>query len=125
MFERINLEDSCLGEKIYLEAVLTDEGITVSLAGGHKSHIGAVAVVNPIGELSLQTFLGHKEGELAKRFAKKIFETTGYPVVVSAGIHYDNIDKTGIMEVLEVSNKLLRDFMKKILTNKDFKYKKR
>lgn len=124
MIRIIEKEASCLGEKIYLNAVLTDEGITVSLTGGHKAHIGAVAVVNPTGKLSLQTFLCHKEGELAKSFAEKIFETTGHPVVVSAGIHYDNIDKTGIMEVLEVSDKLLRDFIKKILTNKDFKYKK-
>ncbi len=125
MFERIDLEASCLGENIYLNAVLTDEGITVSLGGGHKAHIGAVAVVDPAGLVSLHAFPGHKEGVLAESFAKKIFANTRHPVVVSVGIHYDNISKTGISEVIKVSDKLLRDFLKALLINKAFKYKKR
>ncbi|SDM60631.1 prenylated flavin chaperone LpdD [Lachnospira pectinoschiza] len=111
MVRIIEKEASCLGDKIYLKAVLTSEGITVSLAGGHKAHIGAVAVCDPAGLVSLHAFPGHKEGVLAESFAKKIFENTRYPVVVSAGIHYDNISPKGIEKVLAACNSLLSKFL--------------
>ena len=74
--------------------------------GGEKPHIGAVAVAQPRPSLkdpdktsasaSVFCFLGHKEEELAKATAEILSATLNTPVVVTAGIHWDNLTQDGI-----------------------------
>lgn len=95
------------GNPITAELTVTDCGVQVSLYGGDKSHIGAVGVADPAGKITVTQFEGHKEGGLCQQWCETLFEAVNCPVVVSAGIHYDNASKEEILQVVEISNILL------------------
>jgi len=94
--------------------------LLVSIWGGEKPHIGAVATALPRPSLSdsrrisasasVYCFVGHKEDQLARAIALKIASALNTPVVVTAGIHWDNLDETGIRTVLE-NSRILTDLI--------------
>ena len=94
--------------------------ILISIWGGEKPHIGAVAISEPrpslrdASEISASTsvfcFLGHKEDELAKWLANNLASALNKKVVVTAGIHWDNIREEGIKQVVK-NNKILLEMM--------------
>ena len=98
-----------LNKDIDVIIVSTSNGINVTLAGGDVSHIGAVAIVDEKGNLSTTTFESHKETGIAENWAKKLFNKYRKPVVVSAGIHYDNISKEQIDMVVESCKSMLSE----------------
>ena len=53
----------------------------------------AFALAEPGGEALLIVRPGHREGELAKRFAEDVARTTGRNCLVSCGIHVDGITR--------------------------------
>ena len=85
----------------------TECGINVLIAGGDFAHIGAVSIVDPQGEIFTKIFEGHKDHFVSEEWAEKLYEKFQVPVVVSAGIHYDNIDSTGIENVISEMKKAL------------------
>jgi len=113
------LEKSCmiLNKEIKAIIVYTDNGLAVTLAGGDKSHIGAITVVDESGKITTITFPEHKETIISETWAKGLFKSYHIPVVVSAGIHYDVITKEQIAEVVEASYSLLNLILEE---SKDF-----
>ncbi len=109
MFKTVEKEIVCLDKSIYANAVYTDDGISVIVAGGDRSHIGAVSVVDSLGTQSTTTFPNHKETIIAEEWAKRIYGLFYQPVVVSAGVHYDNISEEGIGKVLSAAEALLKE----------------
>ena len=95
------------GKPITAEITVTDCGVQVGLYGGDKTHIGAVGIAAPDGKITVTQFEGHKEGVLCQQWCETLFEAVNCPVVVSAGIHYDNASKEEILQVVEISNVLL------------------
>ncbi|MBW2004020.1 MAG: hypothetical protein JRI72_05315 [Deltaproteobacteria bacterium] len=105
-----------------LEAVvrLIGQDLLVAIWGGEKPHIGAVAVAQPRPSLkdpeitsataSVICLPGHKEDELAKAVSEILAAALNTPVVVTAGIHWDNISKNGIQKVIE-NSKILVDLI--------------
>jgi hypothetical protein len=93
------------------------EDLLVAIWGGEKPHIGAVAVAQPRPSLkdpdvtsataSVICYVGHKEDELVKAAAEIIAATLNTRVVVTAGIHWDNIDQDGIDTILKNSKKIV------------------
>ena len=89
----------------------------MAIWGGEKPHIGAVAVAQPRPSLkdpdmtsataSVICYVGHKEDELVKAAAEIIAATLNTRVVVTAGIHWDNIDQDGIDTILKNSKKIV------------------
>ena len=83
--------------------------ILVAIWGGEKPHIGAVAAAQSSPSLkdpkvmsttaSVLCYSGHKEDELAKLAAKKLTSALETKVVVTAGIHWDNLSAEGIQKV--------------------------
>ena len=59
-----------------------------------------------------KTFTGHKDNFVSEEWAEKPYEKFQVPVVVSAGIHYDNIDSTGIETVVSELKKTLNEVLK-------------
>ena len=106
--ERYNLEAS---------AVWIGPDLLVYIWGGEAPHIGAVAMATPRPSLadpsvtsstaSVFTYVGHKEGALAKRTAEALSAALQTKVVVTAGIHWDGLDRTGIEQVVDNSKALL------------------
>ena len=99
----------------------------VAIWGGEKPHIGAVAMAQPRPSLkdpevtsstaSVFAYVGHKEEELAKAAAEILSATLKTNVVVSAGIHWDNLPPEGIQRVIENSNILVEMILEKIVSD--------
>lgn len=96
---------------IYVQMAQTDEGIQVLIAGGDRSHVGAVTVVGKDGERHTLVLPGHKEAIITEKWADKIFAESRVPVVVTAGIHFDHITSEQIKMVLHTADQLLDDMI--------------
>jgi len=91
--------------------------LLVAVWGGEKPHIGAVAVAQPRPSLrdlnvvsataSVICLPAHKEDEIAKMVAETLAAALNTSVVVTAGIHWDNIPQAGIELVIANSKTLV------------------
>lgn len=72
------------------------------LTGG-SAHIGAFAVANPSGEVESWERSGHRDGSVAVLMATRMACALKRTVGVCAGIHYDDISKSEIAEILAMS----------------------
>jgi len=98
------------------------DDLLVAIWGGEKPHIGAVAVAQSRPSLknpeamsataSVICFPAHKEDELAKAVSEVLSAVLDTRVVVTAGIHWDNISKDGIRKVIS-NSKILVDLILK------------
>jgi len=105
---------------IEAEALRIGDDYLVAIWGGEKPHIGAVAAAQPRPSLanpeansataSVICFPAHKEFEIARVVSEELAATLGASVVVTAGIHWDNIGKEGIGKVLS-NVKILTDLI--------------
>jgi hypothetical protein len=96
---------------------LIGEDVLVAIWGGEKPHIGAVAVAQPRPSLkdpdvtsssaSVICLVGHKEDELAKAAAEILAAALKTQVVVTAGIHWDNLAPKGIQHVVRNTETLV------------------
>jgi hypothetical protein len=96
---------------------MVGKDLLVAVWGGDQPHIGAVAVALPRPSLkdpervsataSVICLLGHKEDDLAKAVSEILAAAMNTTVVVTAGIHWDNLDDEGISRVLKNSEILL------------------
>ena len=92
----------------------------VAIWGGDKPHIGAIAAAQPrpsrkksettSATASVICFPAHKEYEIVRVVSEKLAATLNANVVVTAGIHWDNISKDGIGKVMN-NNKILTDLV--------------
>lgn len=113
--------------KISLIVVKMGEDFNVSILGGDKPHIGAVALAIPRSSLanseevsataSLLTVIGHKEDEVVLPVAKKIAKSLNSIVVVSCGIHKDDITISEIKIVMKLVNEAVDEFIEKCKSN--------
>ena len=85
------------------------EDILVALWGGVRPHIGAIGIAVPRPSLkdpkrrsatsSNFTFVGHKEDALVKEISEKLAARLERNVVVTAGVHWDDITAREIRSV--------------------------
>ncbi len=108
--------------RVESEAVRIGTDVLVYLWGGERPHIGSVAVAQSRPSLadpartsataSVITFPGHKEDVLVKEAAERIASELDVHVVVTAGIHWDDLNEEGIKAIMansrEVVDKLLQ-----------------
>jgi len=101
---------------IQAAAVWIGLDLLVYIWGGEAPHIGAVAMATPRPSLadasvtsstaSVFTYVGHKEDGLAKEMAERLSAALGAKVVVTAGIHWDGLDRAAIEQVRANSREL-------------------
>ena len=99
--------------------------LLVAIWGGEKPHIGAVAMAQPRPSLkdpevtsstaSVFSYVGHKEDELAKATSEILSATLKTNVIVTAGIHWDNLPEKGIQRVIRNSEILVELILTKIV----------
>ncbi len=87
-------------------AVPIGDDLVVMIWGGETPHIGAVSVSIPRPSLknsavisattSVYAMIGHKEDELAKEMGQKIASALNKNVVLTAGIHVEDLSDDGI-----------------------------
>ncbi len=100
------------------------DDLLVSIYGGESPHIGAVAAAHPRPSLkdpsvrsataSVICYTAHKEDELAKSAAEKLSAALDTRVVVTAGIHWDNLPEKGIDQVITNSRNLVAMILEKV-----------
>lgn len=104
-------ERSFRGKPITAEVTVTDNGIQIGLYGGDKPHIGAVGIVGPTGQLTVTQFEMHKEGVLCRQWCETLAGAGCFPAVVTAGIHYDGISKSEILQVTVQCTAMLNEMI--------------
>ncbi|MDH8678087.1 hypothetical protein QE109_08005 [Fusibacter bizertensis] len=95
--------------EITLNKILCGKDLSVSIYGGDKPHIGAVAVAVPRESLSgdgsisssasVICITGHKEDDLARKVALKISAAWNCVVSVTVGIHIEDATVSDFMEI--------------------------
>lgn len=112
--EQFELRRSYRGKEICAFVLRLPEGIHISLYGGDLAHIGAVGIVDPSGCCSVTEFSRHREGVVCERWASAFADAHLCPAVVEAGIHYENLDSPGIQAVLELTDGLLEEAVRRL-----------
>ena len=97
--------------------VLGDD-LLIAVWGGTRPHIGAVAIAHSRPSLkdpeqvstttSVYTVIGHKEDTVARMMAAKIAAALNRMVVVTAGIHWDDLSPDAIKKIVEGCETLTR-----------------
>ncbi|MCK5551656.1 MAG: hypothetical protein KAJ09_00835 [Deltaproteobacteria bacterium] len=110
--------------RIHAEVLFVGDDLVVSIWGGSKPHVGAVALSIPRPSLenpakisstsSVLTRLGHKEDEIVKKVAENISAALNKVVVVSAGIHWNNIPDEGIGTIQSICETLTDQLINKV-----------
>ncbi len=95
--------DEKSGYTVNAKLQVIGEDIIVTVYGGEKPHVGAVAVAVPRASLSdpgiisastsIITMTGHKDDEVVKEMAPEIASRTNRVVVISAGMHWEKVDE--------------------------------
>jgi hypothetical protein len=104
---------------------LIGEDVLVAIWGGEIPHIGAVAVAQPRPSLrdpdvtsssaSVICRVGHKEDELAKAAAEILAAALETHVVVTAGIHWDNLAPEAIQRIVRNSEILVEMILARLV----------
>jgi gallate decarboxylase subunit D len=92
------------------------QDLLVSIWGGSRPHIGALAAAVPRPSLkdpkkwsatsSNYTFVGHKEDVLVRNVSEKLASGLKRNVVVVAGIHWDHVTAKEIQTIEDLTLKL-------------------
>lgn len=117
----LRFETETLGIPVILEAVELGGDINISLHGGDRGHIGAVALAQPRPSLadpqrtsastSVITICGHKEDRLACSVAEQVASATNSVVAVACGIHVDKADAEQIGAIGESVEHLVEELL--------------
>ena len=111
----VSVEDIEFEIKATVQMIGAD--LVVTMYGGEIPHIGAVAIAHPRPSLlnpdvnssscSVLCFMGHREDSLAKRMAEKLSAKLDTNVVLTAGMHWDNLSHEDRHIILENCYKLV------------------
>ncbi len=109
--ERVHVSTSGPTYVVEAEAVRIGGDVLVWIWGGERPHIGAVAAAQPRPSLadaartsataSVLTYLGHKEDTVAKAAAEALAAALDTNVVVTAGIHWDDLGADGVAAIFD------------------------
>jgi gallate decarboxylase subunit D len=106
---------------VRLTAARLGADLALTLSGGDRPHIGAVAVSQPRPSLlggggtstttSVIALLGHKEDELARQVAARVALATAGTVCVACGIHLDAISAAELEDVRALAEELAAELL--------------
>lgn len=104
--------------------ILVGDDLLVSIWGGTRPHIGAVALALPRPSLkdkkktsatsSVLTVLGHKEDQTVKAVSEALSAVFKKNTVVTAGIHWDNLKAEEIKLIMGLTEKLTQKIIAKV-----------
>lgn len=106
---KITIHRVLFGKDITAKITILDYGVNILLTGGDLTHIGAVSMMSDTGEFYTIQFMKHKEAVLSEKWVKEIYKRINAPVIVEAGIHYDDIVKEQIDEIVITTDYMLEE----------------
>lgn len=89
----------------------------VTVTGGCLPHIGSTTIAEyKDGSAQMYTILreGHRDNVVGEMFAQEICLRTKETVCVSCGIHYDDVSKEEILQIVAASGELLNRLLEEI-----------
>lgn len=101
--------------QIILTLIDTGNGIQGLLTGGEKPHVGGVVLALPRPSLSgagwssdvyITPVPGHKDVDVARTIAETLARELRNPVVITSGIHSDNLESSELREIINNCTKL-------------------
>ena len=108
--KRLSVQTSESSYLVEAEAVRIGDDVLIYVWGGERPHIRAVAAAQPRPSLldpdktsataSVLSYVGHKEDAVAKETAEALAAALNTKVVVTAGIHWDELPPDGIDAVV-------------------------
>ncbi|MHC1748203.1 MAG: hypothetical protein AB9856_07425 [Cellulosilyticaceae bacterium] len=123
-FPMITLNTSYKSHPLTLTAIPMGNDWNISIFGGDKPHIGAIAIGVPRPSLenpdiisssvSVIAIIGHKEDMLMRQVAEKLSRKLNAIVSVSGGIHLDTIESHDFVGIASAVDSLCDDFLKTI-----------
>ncbi|MGI6072559.1 MAG: hypothetical protein ACOX75_06060 [Lachnospiraceae bacterium] len=106
------------GKKIETQVLDTRNGLCVIIAGGDRGHIGAVSVAES-GTLLMSVQLPeHREQVVSDKWAKALSLQYNVPVAVSCGVHFDDVSREQINQIVDVLDGLLEKILKEFNTSR-------
>lgn len=116
--ENIVIERESAGFHVRLEAVPLGADWNVSITGGDRPHIGALALGTPYQKpdrsysacASVLALPTHKEDGLAKRAAELLAKKCRHTVAVSCGLHVDHIAPDQIAGFVALAESAVNEF---------------
>lgn len=106
---------------VRLTAARLGADLALTISGGDRPHIGAVAVSQPRPSLlggggtstttSVIALLGHKEDELARQVAARVALATAGTVCVACGIHLEAISAAELEDVRALAEELATELL--------------
>jgi gallate decarboxylase subunit D len=110
---------------VRLTAARLGADLALTLSGGDRPHIGAVAVSQPRPSLlggggtstttSVIALLGHKEDELARQVAARVALATAGTVCVACGIHLEAISAAELEDVGALAEELATELLVRLV----------
>ncbi|MCK5024265.1 MAG: hypothetical protein KAR56_01460 [Thermoplasmata archaeon] len=94
--------------KVWLEKKVLDHGLSYTLGGGEKSHIGGLVYKELDAEAKVIKVQGHYDLEVLLPIAEAACLKYKQPVVVTGGIHIDNATKDEIDIIINNCKELLK-----------------
>jgi len=111
--------------KINMKAVSIGEDLCVIISGGDSPHIGCVTMSVPRPSLSdsrdisattsVLNLIGHKDDEVARIVSNELSSKLNKNVVVTCGIHLDNITQEEINVTIEILKELTSNLISSLL----------
>ena len=84
-----------------------DEGGSVLITGGSRTHVGAFSRTAPGRDTETIQFPGHKDGVVSSHWSETLCRVLGEPFSVECGIHFDGLSKNGIGLVVQICGEML------------------
>lgn len=107
----MKLERMVLGYPIRAEINRLDSGWDIGIYGGCSTHVGAVSLAEPSGDVETIERLHHKDSFVSVRWAKRIANRTQEPVCVRCGIHYDSATKEQLSAIIAECDGMLQELI--------------
>jgi hypothetical protein len=110
----VTVDDPRTGRRLDARVCSAGDDVVVTIGGGEKPHVGCVVLAVPSPKegpghspsVSVLTIPPHKEESIARPVAEGVCRRLGRVTVVTAGVHEDTIDRTGIEVYLRLSGEL-------------------
>jgi len=106
-----------------MSAIITSDGVSITVTGGEKPHVGGMAMSIPFfkqenEKITCDTWVtprsGHKDDQVAAMVARQVCLETGQATAVVAGIHIDHAQGAEIEQLVENSRQASKIISSKI-----------
>lgn len=115
MQEQIFLKTALFGYEICANVIRLDEGIQVNIAGGSRTHIGSVSFMGYNENIKTIQLPGHKDAQISTHWAKVLWSHFKEPVCVQCGVHFDNLNRSQIEDVIVSCSRMLDTLVKRLI----------